>query len=273
MEKTLANLDSYQAEYYRRLAALPYFTQIAPVIECFLAAIVERGEFYTRAQTPVLADILEAGSIKSMAETNSGTTLGGIATRREVTASLFGCDTAALSAADYPKYGFLSQADARRDLLINAPMAMQYGDVSIRLRKNRMMHRTTLCVGNSVNMGNSDMMVPTRTDKIRATCITGLAHAGKPQAMPNPMAFYYYLATKILRGELNADNFAGIDRICDDCPMPIEYFELQYHGGISLRDDVERIDVIPSTPEDTDLLNSLKPKFNAIGIPLEIHNF
>ena len=136
MEKTLANLDSYQAEYYRRLEALPYFTQIAPVIERFLAAIVERGEFYTRVQTPVLADILEAGSIKSMAETNSGTTLGGIATRKAVTASLFGCDTAALSVADYPKYGFLSQADARRDLLINAAMAMQYGDVSIRLRKN-----------------------------------------------------------------------------------------------------------------------------------------
>ena len=273
MEKTLENFDSYQTTYYRRLFALPYFAQIASVIERFLKAIVERGEFYTRVQIKILESILESGTLKSMIETHRGTTNGGENTRKEVIENLFGCDTSAMQAADYPKYGFLSQPDGRRDLLVNAHMSMQFGDVSIRLKKSRMMHRTTLCVGNSVNFGNSEMMVPTRTDNIKATCITGLAHEGKRQLMRNPMGFYYYLTSKILQGELTADNFAHIDRISDDCPMPIEYFELQYHGIISLKDDVERIDAVPSTPEEIDILNRLKPKFNAIGIPLEITMF
>lgn len=270
MEKTLENFDKYQAAYYRRLSGLPYFPQIATVIENFLRDIIERGEFYMRVHTDVLEGILTSGCIKSMTETHHGTTLGGENTRKEVTASLFGCDTGSLQPADYPKYGFLSQPDAKRDLIVNAHMSMQFGDVSIRLRKDRMMHRTTLCVGNSVNMGNSDAMIPTRTDNVKATCITGLAHEGLRQTVPNPMAFYYYLATKILKGELTTSNFAAIDRICDDSPMPLEYFELQYHGHISLKDDVERIDAIPSSQEESELLNSLIPKFKAIGIPLEI---
>lgn len=273
MEKTLKHLDRYQAEYYRRLAELPYFAQIASVIEHFLKAIINRGAFYIRVQTSVLEDILTSGSIKSMMETHKGTTNGGEETRREVTANLFGCDTDTLQPADYPKYGFLSQPDAKRDLMVNAHMSMQFGDVSIRLKKSRMMHRTTLCVGNSVNLGNSEIMVPTRTDNVKATCITGLAHEGQCQMMPNPMAFYYYLATKILKGELTIDNFASIDRICDDSPMPLEYFELQYHGIISLKDDVERIDVIPSSEEEMVMLKALKPKFEALGIPLEITTY
>lgn len=273
MIKTLEKFDSYQAAYYRRLSRLPYFPQIASVIENFLKAIVERGEFYIRVQTYVLEDILTSGSIKSMMETHRGTTNGGEDTRRQVTENLFGCDTAILEPADYPKYGFLSQADAKRDLIVNAHMSMQFGDTSIRLKKNRMIHRTTLCVGNSVNMGNSEIIVPTRTDNIKATCLTGLSHEGKRQPLPNPMAFYYYLATKILERKLTVDNFASIDRISDDCPMPIEYFELQYHGIISLKDDVERIDVIPSSEEEKGMLNGLKPQFEAIGIPLEITTF
>lgn len=273
MEKTLEYLDNYQTAYYRRLSNLPYFTQIAAVIENFLKNIIERGEFYIRVQTDVLESILESGSIKSMMETHQGTTNGGEDTRRQVTENLFGCATTTLLPADYPKYGFLSQSNARRDLMVNAHMSMQFGDASIQLDKSRLMHRTTLCVGNSVNMGNSEIMVPTRTDNVRATCITGLAHEGKRQMLPNPMAFYYYLATKIMKGELNADNFASIDRICDDSPMPIEYFELQYHGRISLKDDVKRIDVIPESQEERTMLDRLKPRFEALGIPLEIATF
>lgn len=267
---SLENFDRYQMDYYRRLLSQPYFTQIAPVIENFLRAIVNRGEFYLRVQTRVLPDILASGCIKSMMETNSGTTFGGIDTRKEVTANLFGCDTDTLRPSDYPKYGFLSQPNAKRDLIVNAPMAMQFGDISIQLKKERMISRTTLCVGNSVNMGSCESMVPTRTDRILATCIVGLPHKNKRQMFPNALGFYYYLATKILQRELTVDNFPSIDRICNDTPMPLEYFELQYHGPITLTEDVARIDVIPSSPEDSEMLNSLKPKFEAIGVPLEM---
>lgn len=273
MEKSLEKLDQYQAEYYAKLSQLPHFNQISTMIEDFLKAIISRGEFYTRVHINVLGDILASGTIKSMMETHRGTTNGGEATRREVTANLFGCDTSRMEPADYPKYGFLSQADAKRDLLVNAHMSMQFGDASIRLKKQRMMHRTTLCVGNSVNLGNSMAMIPTRTDNVKATCIVGLPHNKQARTPHDPLTLYYYMAMKLLQKQLSVDNFASLDQVTDDAPMIFEYFELQYHGILSLENDVERIDVIPSSREETEYLNTLKPKFEAIGIPLEITEY
>lgn len=279
MEKSLEKLEQYQAAYYRRLSQLPYFGQIATVIEDFLKTIIARGEFYLRVQPEVLGDILASGSIKSMMETHRGTTNGGEKTRREVTAELFGCDTDTMEPADYPKYGFLSQPDAKRDLMVNAHMSLQFGDASIRLKKQRLMHRTTLTVGNSVNMNSSKTMIPTRTDNVKATCVVGLPHdtdgqaAFMPLSLPNPLAYYYYLAVMILEKKLTPDNFASIDRIADDAPAVFEYFELQYHGALTLADDVERIDVAPSSQEEEQQLRMLKPWFEAMGIPFEIATF
>lgn len=149
--KSLEFFDKHQLAYYERLCQLPYFTKIAPLVERFLKQIVHDGAFYVRVHLQDLPAILETGRLMSCMETHHGTTDGGENVRRKVTEALFGCPAAGLQPHDYPKYGFLSQADAKKDLMVNGGMWCQYGDVSIQLKKERLLHRTTLTVGDSVN--------------------------------------------------------------------------------------------------------------------------
>lgn len=98
-------------------------------------------------------------------------------TQREVVKALFGCNLDGLAPEEYPKFGYLSQADSKRDLLINADLCYQYGSVALKLKKEWMMHRTTLCVGNSVNHARCYTLIPTKLTQLRATCLQGLPHA------------------------------------------------------------------------------------------------
>lgn len=271
MEKTLVNHEKYQEAYYQRLMQYPRFGLAARLLEPFIAEVACMGEYYLRVNTSVLPDILASGTIKSMMETHHGTTNGGEETRREVVEKLFGCDTSQLEPADYPKFGFLSQANPVRDLTLNLNMSYQYGNASIRLRKDRLCHRTTISVGNSVNMGTFNALVPARVDRVKATCIVGLEHGGKCLfTPPQPTLVYFYLASLVQEKKLTLDNFAELDNIVQQFPVPMDFFELQYHGILSLRDDVERIDVLPESAAEIESLNRLKPQFEALGIPLNV---
>lgn len=115
---TLSAFNSYQDEYYRRLLQLPYFDKMAKVIEDFLYKIVSSGSFYLRVPVAALSAIIQTGRIKSMMETGKGTTNGGTETHREVVKALFGCNVDRLVPEEYPKFGYLSQADSKRDLVI-----------------------------------------------------------------------------------------------------------------------------------------------------------
>lgn len=269
--KSLLCHAAHQEAYLKRLRQLPYYDLVAPIIEAFLRRIIERGAFYVRVHTSSLQPILESGFIKSATETGKGATNGGISTRREVTEALFGCDARKLLPSEFPKYGFLSQPDPALDLLVNGGMWAQYGDVSIQLNKGRLVHRTTLCVGNSVNFGHCYQLIPTRVDNVRATCLCGLSHDGRPTVeIPNPMACYMHFAQWIVEGRLTEQNFPALERIADDAPPMFDFFELQYHGTIDIRRDVNRIDIAPSSQEEKELLETLKPRFEAVGVPLYI---
>ncbi len=272
--RSLKTLEAYQDAYRQRLSALPYYNAVAPIIEGFLQQAVGRGAFYLRVHVSALGDILSSRSIKSMMETGTGATNGGKNTRQEVTQALFGCDASTLQPDDYPKYGFLSQPDAVKDLYVNGAMWCQYGDVSIQLKKERLMHRTTLCVGNSVNFGNCHALIPTRVDSIKATCLCGLPHGeGRSfMAPPDPMSCYILFATWILEKRLTIDNFPMIEELAKDLPPVFDFFELQYHGPISITEDVERIDVAPSSAQELEKLILLKEKFEAIGVKMYIKN-
>lgn len=265
--KSLKALPSYQYAYREQLRKLPYYNMVAPVIEDFLQKIVEKGAFYTRTQVSALESILSSRRIKSVMETGTSSTNGGAQTRKEVTEALFGCRTSKLLPSEYPKYGFLSQPNAVRDLFVNAQMWSQYGDVSIQLNKECLMHRTTLCVGNSVNFGRCFTMIPTRVDDIKATCLSGLAHNGEPlMPMSNPLLCYIIFASLVLEHKLTFDNFPELENVAVNAPPMFEFFELQFHGEIDITRDVERIDVIPSSPEERSLLEDFKQKFESIGV-------
>lgn len=271
--KSLLQLAAHQAAYQQQLREqVPYYKMVAPIVEGFLRQVINHGAFYIRVHANALEGILSSQRIKSMMETGMGATNGGKDIRRQVTEALFGCRASKLLPSEFPKYGFLSQSDAEKDLYVNASMWCQYGDVSIQLKKERLFHRTTLCVGNSVNMGRCYMLVPTRVDDVRATCMTGLPHDGTPLVrLPDPCFCYAMLTQWVLEHKLTVSNFPMIEEVAADMPPYFEFFELQYHGDIDITQDVERIDVIPSSPEEQEQLLQLKERFAAIGVKMYVH--
>ena len=265
--KSLRALATHQSAYQELLRQQPYYKMVAPIVEGFLRQIINHGAFYLRVHVSSLEGILESKRIKSVMETGTGATNGGKDTRREVVEALFGCNSNKLLPSEFPKYGFLSQPDAVKDLYINGGMWCQYGDVSIQLKKERLFHRTTLCVGDSVNFGRCYQLIPTKVDDVKATCICGLAHDGEPlMKMGDPVAAYAIFAQWILEKKLTINNFPLIEEVAKDVPPIFDFFELQYHGDIDITQDVERIDVAPSSPEEKEKLEEYKKRFEAIGV-------
>lgn len=261
---------AHQQRYLQTLHAQPYYDLMAPAIERFLTQIIRSGAFYLRVHESTLEGILHSQSIKSLMEVGQGATNGGRDTRMESTAALYGCDVTKLKPEEYPKYGFLSQSDPEKDLLLNAQMWCQYGDVSIKLNKERLLHRTTLTVGNSLNFGRCYALVPTRVDEVKATCLCGPRHTEKGLVrMKDPMGLYAYFTTLILEGKLTERNFPRIESIAGEAASFFEYFELQYHGPLSLTDDVERIDL--QAPSPSPELKALQQQFEDIGVPFYLH--
>ena len=269
--KSLKALPAHQAAYREQLLRLPYYKMVAPIVEGFLRQIINHGAFYLRVHVSSLDDILESQRIKNVMETGAGATVGGKETRQEAVEALFGCNAKKLLPSEYPKYGFLSQPDAEKDLYINGGMWCQYGDVSIQLKKDRLFHRTTLCVGDSVNFGRFYQLIPTRVDDVKATCICGLQHDGEPlMKMGDPVAAYAIFAQWILEHKLTVNNFPLIEEVAKDVPPIFDFFELQYHGDIDITQDVERIDIAPSSPEEKEKLRDLKERFEKVGVKFNI---
>ena len=269
--KSLQALAAHQSAYQELLRQQPYYKMVAPIVEGFLRQIINHGAFYIRVHASSLEGILESKRIKSVMETGKGATVGGKETRQEAVEALFGCNANKLLPSEFPKYGFLSQSDAVKDLYVNGGMWCQYGDVSIQLKKERLFHRTTLCVGDSVNFGRFYQLIPTRVDDVKATCICGLAHDGEPlMKMGDPVAAYALFAQWILEKKLTINNFPLIEDVAKDVPPIFDFFELQYHGDIDITQDVERIDVAPSSPEEKEKLLKLKEKFEKIGVKMYI---
>ena len=269
--KSLQALAAHQSAYQELLRQQPYYKMVQPIVEGFLRQIINRGAFYIRVHVSALESILESKRIKNVMETGKGATVGGKETRQEAVEALFGCNAKKLLPSEFPKYGFLSQPNAEKDLYINGGMWCQYGDVSIQLKKERLFHRTTLCVGDSVNFGRFYQLIPTRVDDVKATCICGLSHDGEPlMQMGDPVAAYAIFAQWILERKLTVNNFPLIEEVAKDVPPIFDFFELQYHGDIDITQDVERIDIAPSSPEEKEKLLVLKEKFEKIGVMFNI---
>lgn len=265
---SLSKHSSYLNEYHKRLLRYgqPYIVA-SQIIEPYLRKIVEQGAFYLRIHRETLPMVLDSKRIKSQMETGDGTTMGGPETRREVTAELFGADIRKMKKADYPKYGYLSCDDSRLELFSGGEMEYQYGNVLIKLKKERLMHRTTMTVGTSLFMGVSRHLVPTRVDDIKATCIPGVENDPKALLNPRCIEFYMFFAHAITSKRITTDNFYRISETLGNAITTFTCFELQYHGPLTI-EDIERIDVY--SEDDDEYLEDMAARCAELGIPFEV---
>lgn len=268
---SLEHFDEHQQSYYERLQELKSFMLFARPIEGFLEHIIACGHFCMRRHFRALEGILQSGGLKNSIEVGGGATFGGKEVRQQVVRALFNVDPTQLKAEDYPRYGYLSGMDPDKDVIFNSEMGWHYGDVLITFKKDQLFHRTTLTVGDSVNFGRCYTMIPTRVDRVRATCLCGLEHDGKAlQKIPNPIAAYMYFASLILKKRITEKNFSELEEIASkDAPPIFEFFELQYHGPLTL-EDIERIDVLLQNDEEEQAALTLKPRYEECGIPFHI---
>lgn len=268
--QSLYNFSTYQSEYHERLKRLgPPYMMVASIIEPFLRDIIDKGAFYLRMHRHVLPKVLDTKCIKSQVETKHGRTEGGPETRREVTKMLFGADIDRMSDHDFPKYGYLSCDNPVIELFWGDEMQFQYGNVLVRLKKERLIHRTTLTVGMSLCFNTTEFIVPTRVDNVKATCVPGLNIDPHAPASMRSLNVYLYLANAIASGKINSDNFFKITEILGSDVPTFTYFELQYHGPVTL-DDIERIDVY--SEGDDEYLEQMQKRCQELGIPFEVRS-
>ncbi len=267
---TLKDLPVYQNNYYSLMRIFPKFQECAAVIEDFLKKIIDAGDIYIRVHPETLPLILKDGYLKNSVETGTSATNGGSKARVSSTVCLFNCDSNKLADSDYPTFGYLSCKDPLKNQMATYEMSYQYGDVVIKLKKDHLFHRTTLTVGTSIDFLSSGHMIPTLLTDPKATCIFGPAN---PKGILNGLVntsmlgldtirFYRLLAQAISDKELTVENFYRIEEILGErCPF-FKYFELQFHGRVTV-DDFEEITVMD------DLDKEEQEKLVALGIPVK----
>ena len=276
--KSLSRFDAFQKEYFTRLGSHPscrpeFLFYAAQQLQKFIAA----GALCLRVPERKLEDILKSGRIKEVVECGGGgTTMGGVETRREVVKALFNAEVDKMEPREFPKFGYLGPAKARQDFFGNPDMAYQYGNVRFVLRRDAVAKNTTLTVGDSVNFGACYYMVPTRIDDILPTCFLGLANReGIPAGIrslrretDDPTLRLKIFCSLCYSKKLTPENFANLAEIAEGMPG-MEFFELQFHGELSLDRDVEAIEVMDWTDETPELCRRLQPLAKSHGLDLK----
>lgn len=264
---SLARFARFHDSCVRRMKADP--ERFDPMLLEFAAArlreLVGSADLAMRVRQWDLEKIVADDRFKQMMELGRGTTLGGPDARREVIRSLFDANVEALQPQDYPKYGYLGCPDKRADFFGNPDFTHHYGSVIVTFRRERVLPRTTLVFGNSVNFGAFRFKVPTWLSAPEPVCLAALAHHGADEIPPNmdPALMIKAFAILSASGKLTARTLPSMDALFQERPG-CDFFELHYHGELVFSRDVESIDLMPWGEEKPD--EGLLDRIRAMGI-------
>lgn len=212
----------------------------------------------------VLRAILQSGRFKTQMETNSSGGDLGIENRKLFIRESFGIDPDQTAPAEYEIYGYASDGDlvqeSRHDSQVGSRVS-QYGQVVVKLKKDRMRDRTTMLLGDSL-----DSFASAR-----------LGWADKPDLqMVRNRDCAIAAAYKHQYAQQNgADDPLSVERMLRD--FETGYAELQFHGGVRL-EDIESVTLLTDmyTPEgqvqglEQDIPKDLADQLKALGIQTKI---
>ena len=209
--------------------------------------LVKNNEFRMRIPTDnatVLRSILTDGKFKTQFETSSSKGAYSPDRRRHASENLFG--TKNIADSQYEKYGYLGSKNLVKD---DSPMLFPYGNGIITFNKKSMMDRTTLTVGDSLRESLGDRLeMGTKVTNIDST----VAIAHPEMAKPTFDALSNYV-----------DKY-GIDD-ASHASFTVGYFELQYHGDLTLS-DVDTMTIDKFILDEVFSDSSLKEKAKKAGI-------
>ncbi len=270
--KLLENYKEYHDSVYRqKIESENYTDQERQTVEKFLKTAVDNCDFSMNTPMVLIEKIIDEDKIISSVENrwndvkNSPYDENNL-NRRWASPEIFHVDINKLEGKDYEKYGYLTSKDKNSHDFKNGAIQMSedYGNVIINLKKDNLINRTTLTVGDSLNNRHKlgkNSVTPTMANDPKLVCVPGYS-----KGLVN------LLTNSINRGDLLSKNPNSISKI--KYPnIDLEYFELQFHGELRFKRDVESVDIIRTlndSQDEKDRQEQIAEKIKKLGIPVNI---
>ena len=247
--KTLENFAKHTEEWEKTSLPPSLKEEHIEELDKAIKEVIDNNDYCMRLTSQALKSVLADGKFKNQLEVGKSRGLYDPYTRRTVTNKLFGVNTDNLEDSDFEKYGYMDSKDKAKAL--KNPGASGYGGILATFKRDRVANRTTFTVGDSLDgaLGIRQNLIAASTQNPRANGIEGYElrkYAGTAkrnrQALPTDAQEF-------------ANHFRG------------EYFEIQYHGELTL-EDVESITVSKNTySRNQALYDSLKDYGITLIIP------
>lgn len=197
----------------------------------------------------ILSAILDAGRFKSQLETNSSRGELAQDSRRQFSCMTFGVDTQALPPEKMEIYGYASHGDLVRESKGGSRVGAcvsQYGQVVVKLKKERMRDRTTMLVGDSLD------------NFARAR----VAWADKPDLHAVGNRFEAVMAAwkHQFRMRCGLTDEVDMERLLEECR--VGYVELQFHDTVKV-EDIESVTLMADMASPDGPIADLEQAFPA----------
>ena len=218
--KTLINFEEHTQEWEDNVVKKILPEEKIQVINDYIKKLIDENEFCMRRSERSIEKIAVDGKFKNQFETRTSGGTFDPRMRIEGANNLFGKGQELLKDAEREKYGYLGANDYMVDMeMARGAGAGQYGGCIIRFKKSALQNRTTFTVDDSLGPAVYKMLTAGDVNRPRANGIN-----------EKKLNEIY----RIIRSK-EANNLKEFVK-----GMRIRYFELQYHGDLTL-DDVSEI--------------------------------
>lgn len=228
LPKTLENFAKHAEEWEKTSLPPSLKEEHIEILDKAIRDVLDNNDYCMRLTAAGFNSVLKDGKFKNQMEVGQSRGLYDPTTRKTASQKLFGVDTSKLEAADFEKYGYMDSKDKAKAL--KNPSASGYGGVLVTFKKDKVANRTTFTVGDSLDgvLGMRQNMIAGDTQNPRANGIqtyelrtfAATPKRNRPTLPTDAQEF--------------ADHFRG------------EYFEIQYHGDLTL-DDVSSVTISKTT--------------------------
>lgn len=235
LPKSLENFDEYQQQWVDKHFIMR--KKDKETLQEGIQSVVESNAFSMRVSAKNMQSIIDNGFLNQFETGTSGGTLSS-QTRKTASYRLFGNEASKMKDSEFEKYGYLGSTDFAVDAKTSA--TSQYGSTIIHFDKDKLKDRVTYTVDDS--LGNA-MYGEVAGGKIGKEC----SISGVPIYNTDDLLEYFKESDW---NEIdNADNLAQT--------IGCRYWELQYHGDLTIN-DVESICFTKRDKPTDDVLEQLK---------------
>lgn len=235
--KTLENFDAYQKQWMKK--NIIYNDNQAKFLKQSMQTVFDNNDYSMRIKFDNLEKIVADGRFKNQFETKTSEGSLSADMRRAGCKQLFNADVDNLEPSDFEKYGYLGSKDFKTDLkTFSTP---QYGKTIVQFNKGKLQNRVTYTVGDSLG--------PALLKRTIAGFVDDFTLAGIGRQYQRKLLEHFMLNVD--------DKFKNANLLAQK--ISTDYFELQYHGELTI-DDVERICIEPNVVVPDSLLDKLKAK-------------